>query len=160
MEETNSLCLVSKRAIVARVCVLKMIENRRIKCFTFIVFLIVCVEVFLNIGPSTEVFMQTGQLSKALSCPRTSFVKRRSTTHRKNWDIVALASFPGSGNTWVREMIQQGLGVWTGAVYKDPGLLHNGFIAEGQKDSSVIVVSTENRHGALRVLIVPQNKLL
>ena len=30
-----------------------------------------------------------------------------------------LASFPGSGNTWVRHMIEQATGIYTGSVYAD-----------------------------------------
>ena len=41
--------------------------------------------------------------------------------------IVALASFPGSGNTWLRYLLQQATGIITGSVYKDPALLRNGF---------------------------------
>jgi hypothetical protein len=44
--------------------------------------------------------------------------------------VVALASFPGSGNTWVRYLLQQATGILTGSVYKDYALLKNGFPAE------------------------------
>ena len=32
---------------------------------------------------------------------------------------VALASFPGSGNTWLRHMIEGAGGIFTGSRYKD-----------------------------------------
>ena len=35
---------------------------------------------------------------------------------------VSLASYPGSGNTWVRLLIEQATGVFTGSVYVDIGL--------------------------------------
>lgn len=35
---------------------------------------------------------------------------------------VALASFPGSGNTWVRHLIETASGIYTGSVYKDANL--------------------------------------
>ena len=41
--------------------------------------------------------------------------------------VVALASFPGSGNTWVRYLLQQATGIITGSIYKDHALLRNGF---------------------------------
>ena len=41
--------------------------------------------------------------------------------------VVALASFPGSGNTWVRYLLQQTTGIITGSVYKEHTLLRNGF---------------------------------
>ena len=32
---------------------------------------------------------------------------------------IALASFPGSGNTWLRHMIEGATGIFTGSRYKD-----------------------------------------
>ncbi|EFA05808.2 WSCD family member AGAP003962 [Tribolium castaneum] len=55
---------------------------------------------------------------------------------------VALVSFPGSGNTWLRYLLQQVSGFYTGSVYKDYGLLKNGFPAENIANGSVLVVKT------------------
>jgi hypothetical protein len=55
---------------------------------------------------------------------------------------VALVSFPGSGNTWLRYLLQQATGFYTGSVYKDYGLLKNGFPAENVANGSVLVVKT------------------
>lgn len=55
---------------------------------------------------------------------------------------IALASFPGSGNTWLRYLLQQATGFYTGSVYKDYGLLKNGFPAESVSNGSVLVVKT------------------
>ena len=41
--------------------------------------------------------------------------------------VIALASFPGSGNTWLRYLLQQATGIITGSIYKDHALLRNGF---------------------------------
>ena len=56
--------------------------------------------------------------------------------------VVALASFPGSGNTWLRYLLQQATGLLTGSVYKDYALLKNGFPAESVVNGSVLVVKT------------------
>ncbi|TRY68247.1 hypothetical protein TCAL_04080 [Tigriopus californicus] len=56
--------------------------------------------------------------------------------------MVALASFPGSGNTWLRYLIQQASGILTGSVYKDYALLKNGFPAENIVNGSVVVIKT------------------
>ena len=56
--------------------------------------------------------------------------------------VTALASFPGSGNTWLRYLIQQASGLMTGSVYQDQTLLKNGFPGEGIQDGRVIVVKT------------------
>ncbi|CAH1115356.1 unnamed protein product [Psylliodes chrysocephalus] len=55
---------------------------------------------------------------------------------------IALASFPGSGNTWLRYLLQQATGFHTGSVYKDYGLRKNGFPAESISNGSVLVVKT------------------
>ncbi|CAG9804579.1 unnamed protein product [Chironomus riparius] len=56
--------------------------------------------------------------------------------------VIALASFPGSGNTWLRYLLQQATGIYTGSVYKDYGLLKSGFPAESISNSSVLIVKT------------------
>ncbi|XP_037049867.1 WSCD family member AGAP003962 [Bradysia coprophila] len=57
-------------------------------------------------------------------------------------NLIALASFPGSGNTWLRYLLQQATGIYTGSVYKDFGLLKSGFPAENIFNSSVLIVKT------------------
>ena len=54
---------------------------------------------------------------------------------------TALASFPGSGNTWVRYLLQQVSGFYTGSIYTDGSLQRRGF-AEYKQDQSVLVVKT------------------
>ena len=56
--------------------------------------------------------------------------------------LTALASSPGSGNTWTRYLIQQVSGYHTGAIYKDPALRNSGFPAEGITDGTVIAIKT------------------
>lgn len=55
---------------------------------------------------------------------------------------TALASFPGAGNTWVRLLVQQMTGVWTGSIYSDGDLRANGFPAELKSGDRVMVVKT------------------
>lgn len=55
--------------------------------------------------------------------------------------IVALTSFHGSGNTWVRHLLEQATGIYSGAVYCDPSLKAM-FPGEGIVSGSVIVVKT------------------
>lgn len=38
---------------------------------------------------------------------------------------VALASYPGSGNTWLRLILEEATGVFTGAVYNDSTLRYS-----------------------------------
>ena len=55
---------------------------------------------------------------------------------------IALASFPGSGNTWVRGLLQQVTGLCTGSLYCDRDLRSRGFAGEGVVSGSVLVVKT------------------
>ncbi len=55
---------------------------------------------------------------------------------------VALVSFPGSGNTWVRSLLERITGVCTGSNVCDVSLRASGFIGEFADSSSLLVVKT------------------
>ena len=55
---------------------------------------------------------------------------------------TALASYPGSGNTWVRYLIQHISGYITGSVYNDHNLKKMGFPGEGETNGKVIAIKT------------------
>ena len=61
--------------------------------------------------------------------------------------IRALASFPGSGNTWVRYLIEGATGVYTGSIFNDRSILRAGHYGEGRdyKDGSTIMQKTHHR---------------
>ncbi|XP_071824617.1 sialate:O-sulfotransferase 2-like isoform X1 [Apostichopus japonicus] len=44
--------------------------------------------------------------------------------------VVALASLPGSGNTWLRYLIERVTGIYTGSIYNDTSLYRGGFKGE------------------------------
>ncbi|XP_058020261.1 sialate:O-sulfotransferase 1 isoform X2 [Ahaetulla prasina] len=50
----------------------------------------------------------------------------------KSKALVALSSFPGAGNTWVRHLIEHATGIYTGSYYFDGTLYNKGF--KGEKD--------------------------
>ena len=60
------------------------------------------------------------------------------------WPITALASFPGSGNTWLRYLLEQMTGVFTGSQECDIVLKASGLLGEGVQSSNVLVVKTHN----------------
>ena len=41
---------------------------------------------------------------------------------------MALASFEGSGNSWVRQLLESATGIYTGSVYYDPAYVKVGMI--------------------------------
>ncbi|XP_055064750.2 sialate:O-sulfotransferase 1 [Misgurnus anguillicaudatus] len=59
-------------------------------------------------------------------CKVRSFLPQRSSS------LVALSSFPGAGNTWLRHLIELGTGFYTGSYYFDGSLYNKGF--KGEKD--------------------------
>ena len=67
-----------------------------------------------------------------------NFVKLYQNIGFANFLLV----FTGSGNTWLRYLLQQASGILTGSVYKDYALLKNGFPAESIANGSVLVVKT------------------
>lgn len=50
----------------------------------------------------------------------------------KSKKLIALASFPGAGNTWARHLIELATGFYTGSYYFDGSLYNKGKEAEGK----------------------------
>ena len=65
-------------------------------------------------APSTKgTFVKSASNSK--QCKKRSFLDRQSP-------VVGLVSSPGSGNTWLRYLLEQATGVYTGSIYCDHSL--------------------------------------
>lgn len=60
------------------------------------------------------------------------------------WPITALASFPGSGNSWLRYLLEQVTTVFTGSQECDLVLKASGMLGEGVRSSNVLVVKTHD----------------
>ena len=56
--------------------------------------------------------------------------------------IVALNSLPGSGNTWVRGLLEMATRVCTGSIGSDKSLKEGGFCGQEIKSGRVLVVKT------------------
>ena len=69
------------------------------------------------------------------------FQKCKSISFQKNRKTVALLSFPGSGNSWVRQLLETTTGIYTG-TYKDcdESYISKGMIGEGVYTDNVITV--------------------
>ncbi|CAG7722163.1 unnamed protein product [Allacma fusca] len=64
-----------------------------------------------------------------------------SLFQENTFNPVGLVSYPGSGNTWLRHLIEFSTGVFTGSVYMDEDLLAKGFLGEKEAwDSGSTVV--------------------
>lgn len=53
-------------------------------------------------------------------CKQRMFLPETSTS------LVALSSFPGAGNTWLRHLIELSTGFYTGSFYFDGALFNGG----------------------------------
>lgn len=59
-----------------------------------------------------------------------------------NRNPVGLASYPGSGNTWVRGLLQRVTGLCIGAIYCDVTLRKNGYPGESIRSGVTFMVKT------------------
>ena len=106
----------------------------------------------LNLDEGGLAYLEHVSLSRYYSCKPSKFLllpSHTSTERRCNKrrfldqqsPIVALVSFHGSGNTWVRHLIEQATGIFTGSIYCDPGL-KVAFPGESVISGNVIVTKT------------------
>ena len=95
----------------------------------------------------------------------TNHLTTKLANEKQLWYKVAIndknfrSILSGSGNTWLRYLLQQASGILTGSVYKDYALLKNGFPAESIANGSVSVVKThefglESRNKFDRVILL------
>lgn len=70
---------------------------------------------------------------------------------------IALASFPGSGNTWVRGLLQWATGICTGAIYCDTTLRANGYPGESLRSGNTLVVKTHQIDPRWTGVVYPPN---
>ena len=73
------------------------------------------------------------------------FMTRFSVRH--SLPTRALVSYPGSGNTWIRYLIEAASGVYTGSIFRDKSILAAGHHGEARnfKDGSTILQKTHHR---------------
>jgi hypothetical protein len=57
-------------------------------------------------------------------------------------ETVGLVSMPGSGNTWLRYLLQQSTGIMTGSLYNEENLMYNGFPGEGLFGGPMLVIKS------------------
>ena len=67
--------------------------------------------------------------------------------------VIALGSFPGSGNSWVRQLLESSTGVYTGTPYCDGAYVRAGMIGEGVATENVIAIKTHDRPAKAKEVI-------
>jgi len=76
----------------------------------------------------------------------------KNMSFQKTGKTVALLSFPGSGNSWVRQLIETTTGIYTG-TYRgcDDSYIFNGMIGEGVYTDNVIAVKVHYVPGSRKL---------
>lgn len=85
-----------------------------------------------NVQDVSDIHLQKS--ANTTQCPR-SHLREVDASYPKTW----LLSNPGSGNTWVRHLLQQLTGCPTGSIYRDGDLKQNGFPYEGATKGVVAI---------------------
>ena len=62
-------------------------------------------------------------------------------------DVVYLVTFPGSGNTWIRHLVQQGTQVYAGSIFKEHDLQDRGFPKDDGNVGKFQTLSVIKSHG-------------
>ena len=66
----------------------------------------------------------------------------KKMSFQSSGSVIALVSFPGSGNSWVCQLLESATGIYAGALYCDPAYVRAGMIGEGVSTQNVIAVKT------------------
>ena len=72
----------------------------------------------------------------------SSFHHCKNMSFKSSGPSVELASFPGSGNSWVRQLLESATGIYTGAIYCDLAYVGAGMIGEFIDTNNVLVIKT------------------
>ena len=100
---------------------------------------------FLKCNPDYTRYTNIGGFKKFLhETPRShgdchKFSDMRFTNSSK---VIMLVSFPGSGNTWTRMVLEQATGIFTGSIFCDEELRSSGFYGEQIISSNVLAIKT------------------
>lgn len=86
-----------------------------------------------------ECLYQAKDSASELNPCRCRMLSESQVSHCSNRPRVALVSLPGSGNTWVRGLLEQATGYCTGSMWCDPILRAKQFCGEGVRSNTLVV---------------------
>ena len=92
------------------------------------------------------------QLKSPLRVPPSS-QHCKHMSFKASGPIVALSSFPGSGNSWVRQLLESATGIYTGSVYCDPAYVQVGMIGENINTNNVLAVKIHGSPSKVKEVI-------
>jgi len=73
------------------------------------------------------------------NCLSVTFLDQANFDHKASLPLIILASYPRSGNSMTRALLQYATGIYTGAVYKSQDLLRGGFKGEGTYSKEKVI---------------------
>ncbi|XP_077862371.1 sialate:O-sulfotransferase 1-like [Saccoglossus kowalevskii] len=102
------------------------------------------------IQPQSRMETTSSALTKNKTDVKLQYVKNNCDLRlaaNGTFPAVALVSAPGSGNTWIRHLLQQATGYYTGSIFTDEALYKAGFLGEYEDwdSGSTLVVKTHTR---------------
>ena len=83
----------------------------------------------------------------------SSFQHCKTMSFKSSKSRAVLESFPGSGNSYVRQLLESATGIYTGAIYCDPSYLKVGMIGEGVETENVLAIKS---HVLLNPKVLPK----
>jgi len=86
--------------------------------------------------------------------PRT-YEKCHQMSFQQSGPVVALVSYAGSGNSWVRQLLELATGIYTGAIYCDKTYVYAGMIGEGIRTGNVFAVKTHTKKSEIISTLKP-----
>ena len=75
----------------------------------------------MKLTTSILAFLSSSSAHESNRCTAVQFGAEGS------FPLTSLSSYPRSGNTWVRYLIEEYTGYYTGSIYNDNNLFHGGF---------------------------------
>ena len=97
---------------------------------------------FLSCGGKPMLKQLKGKkLNSSVHIP-SSFHHCKNMSFKSSGPSVALVSYPGSGNSWVRQLLESATGIYTGAVYCDTAYVGAGMIGEFIDTRNVLAIKT------------------
>ena len=100
---------------------------------------------FLSCGGSRLLKqLKAKQLNRSLKQGK-DFHHCKNMSFKSSGPSVALVSYPGSGNSWVRQLLESATGIYTGAKYCDMAYVRTGMIGEYIDTRNVLVIKVHSK---------------
>lgn len=104
------------------------------------------------------------EIYRTLKIDENCFFKKTFVSDKKSFPYLGILSFPGSGNTWFRHLLEMTTGYYSGSVYDETEMFSHGFFGEtvsmtsnkilGVKDH---VIHRRNKKSYEKIILIIRN---